>query len=187
MTETISTGDQQTSPVKRGFSSLQKALFGVLAFFFPAIHPVFWILEFHVGIARPIVSSVMVIVVVVAASSRHSPLPWLRLPDQRDRTRSQRLAAPWSSSGSSSHSFRASSGSSRGSCSSTRSGQGVHNGSLWTYLWSPFLLGGDARYLNGDPLIVCLEWIALFVGIFETYALISSSDKASASPTPSSR
>ena len=39
-------------------------------------------------------------------------------------------------------------------------------------MWSPILLGGDARYLNGDPLIVVLEWIAFFVGLFEAYALV---------------
>ncbi len=50
--------------------------------------------------------------------------------------------------------------------------EGVLSGSLWTYIWSPYLLGGDARYLNGDPLVVTLEWIALFVGLFETYAIV---------------
>ena len=39
-------------------------------------------------------------------------------------------------------------------------------------MWSPILLGGDARYLNGDPLIVVLEWIAFFVGLFEAYAMV---------------
>ena len=169
MTETISTGDQQTSPRKRGLSSLQKALFGVLVFFF-GIHPVFWYLEFHVGVARPIVSSVMVIV-VVGCFVTALVLPWLRLPDQRDRTRAERLGAmvivwvfialiprfiwelPWL-------------------LMFDQIREGVENGSLWTYMWAPILLGGDARYLNGDPLIVCLEWIALFVGIFEAYALV---------------
>ena len=50
--------------------------------------------------------------------------------------------------------------------------EGVLSGTLWTYIWSPYLLGGDARYLNGDPLVVTLEWIALFVGMFELYAIV---------------
>ena len=45
-------------------------------------------------------------------------------------------------------------------------------GRLWTDMWAPILLGGDARYLNGDPLIVVLEWIAFFVGLFEAYVLV---------------
>ena len=51
-------------------------------------------------------------------------------------------------------------------------GQASQHGALWTYMWSPILLGGDARYLNGDPLIVVLEWIALFIGLFEAYAMV---------------
>ena len=50
--------------------------------------------------------------------------------------------------------------------------EGVLSDSLWSYIWSPYLLGGDARYLNGDPLIVTLEWIAVFVGVFEAYTLV---------------
>lgn len=169
MTETITRKDRAWRERRGGFSWLQKSLFAVLAFFF-AIHPVFWYLEFHVGVPRPIVSSVMVIVVVccfVAALA----LPWLPLPDQRHRTRAEKLSAmvivwvfialiprfiwelPWL-------------------LMFDQIRAGVERGSLWTYMWAPILLGGDARYLNGDPLIVCLEWIALFVGIFEAYALI---------------
>jgi hypothetical protein len=50
--------------------------------------------------------------------------------------------------------------------------RGVQEGALWSYSWSAYLLGGDARYLNGDPLIVTLEVIALFVGAFEAWALL---------------
>ncbi len=39
-------------------------------------------------------------------------------------------------------------------------------------MWSPYLMGGDARYLDGDPLIITLEWIAVFVGAFELYAIV---------------
>ncbi|RYG96283.1 MAG: hypothetical protein EON58_12425 [Alphaproteobacteria bacterium] len=50
--------------------------------------------------------------------------------------------------------------------------EGVMNRELWSYTWSPYLMGGDARYLNGDTLVVVLEWIAVFVGAFELYALV---------------
>jgi hypothetical protein len=169
MTETIRPIGERDASTERGLSSLQKALFGVLAFFF-AIHPVFWYLEFHVGVSQPIVSSVMV-VVVVGCFATALLLPWLPLADQRTRTRAERLGAmiivwvfialiprfiwelPWL-------------------LFFDQIREGVENGSLWTYMWAPILLGGDARYLNGDPLIVCLEWIALFVGFFEAYALV---------------
>ncbi len=168
MTETIRP-DAQESPAKQGFSSLQKSLFGVLAFFF-AIHPFFWYLEFHVGISQPVVSIAMVLVVIGCFVTALA-LPWLPLPGQRDRTRWERLSAmvivwvfialiprfiwelPWL-------------------LFFDQIREGVENGALWTYMWAPILLGGDARYLTGDPLIVCMEWIALFVGIFEAYALI---------------
>jgi hypothetical protein len=163
MTQTI-----QESRARRGFSSLQKSLFAVLFFFF-AIHPVFWYLETRAGVPQPIASSVMT-VVVVGCFATALILPWLRVGDRRDWTRADRLGAmvivwvfialiprfiwelPWL-------------------LFFDQIVEGVKNGSLWTYMWSPILLGGDARYLNGDPLIVCMEWIALFVGIFEAYAL----------------
>jgi hypothetical protein len=163
MTQTI-----RESRARRGFSSLQKSLFAVLFFFF-AIHPVFWYLETRAGVPQPIASSVMT-VVVVGCFATALILPWLRVGDRRDWTRADRLGAmvivwvfialiprfiwelPWL-------------------LFFDQIVEGVKNGSLWTYMWSPILLGGDARYLNGDPLIVCMEWIALFVGIFEAYAL----------------
>ncbi|EID12867.1 membrane protein [Mycolicibacterium phlei] len=162
MTQTI-----RESRARRGFSSLQKSLFAVLFFF--AIHPVFWYLETRAGVPQPIASSVMT-VVVVGCFATALILPWLRVGDRRDWTRADRLGAmvivwvfialiprfiwelPWL-------------------LFFDQIVEGVKNGSLWTYMWSPILLGGDARYLNGDPLIVCMEWIALFVGIFEAYAL----------------
>lgn len=163
MTETI-----DRTGTRRGFSSLQKSLFGVLAFFF-AIHPVFWYLETRVGIAQPVVSTVMVIVVVGCFATALA-LPWIRVGERRDWTRADCLGAmiivwvfialiprfvwelPWL-------------------LFFDRIVAGVESGSLWTYMWSPILLGGDARYLTGDTLIVCMEWIALFAGIFEAYAL----------------
>ena len=65
-----------------------------------------------------------------------------------------------------------SSGSCRGSCSWTRSETGVETARCGPTCGRPYLLGGDARYLNGDPLVVTLEWIALFVGMFELYAIV---------------
>lgn len=168
MTETIRHDGGGKAPSRRGFSSLQKSLFAILAFFF-AIHPVFWYLEMHAGVPQPVASTVMVVVVVgcfVAALV----MPWLRVGDRRDWTRADRLGAmvivwvfialiprfiwelPWL-------------------FFFDQIVEGVEKGSLWTYMWAPILLGGDARYLNGDPLIVCMEWIALFVGVFEAYAL----------------
>lgn len=168
MTETIRQNGTGQAPPRRGFSSLQKSLFGVLAFFF-AIHPVFWYLEFHVGVLQSTASVAMVIVVVCCFATALA-LPWLRVADRRDWTRRDRLGAmvivwvfialiprfiwelPWL-------------------LFFDQIVEGVERGSLWTYMWAPILLGGDARYLTGDPLIVCMEWIALFVGIFEAYAL----------------
>lgn len=168
MTETIKQNGPGQAPSRPAFSSLQKALFGVLAFFF-AIHPVFWYLEFHAGVSHAVASTTMVLV-VIGCFAVALTLPWIPFADQRTRTRAERLGAmvivwvfialiprfiwelPWL-------------------LFFDQIRQGVESGSLWTYMWSPILLGGDARYLNGDPLIVCTEWIALFVGIFEAYAL----------------
>lgn len=168
MTETITPDGSGDTRRRRGFSSLQKSLFAVLAFFF-AIHPVFWYLEIHAGAPQSIASTVMV-VVVVGCFVTALVLPWLRVGDRRDWTRADRLGAmvivwvfialiprfiwelPWL-------------------LFFDQIVQGVENGALWTYMWSPILLGGDARYLTGDPLIVCMEYIALFVGVFEAYAL----------------
>ena len=169
MTETMSPNDNQAPPARRGFSSLQKSLFGVLGFFF-AVHVVFWYLEFHVGVSHAVASTALVVVVVCCFVTALA-LPWLPLPDQRDRTKSERLGAmiivwvfialiprficdvPWL-------------------LLFDQIRAGVENGSVWTYMWSPILLGGDARYLNGDPLVIVLEWVAFFVGLFEAYALV---------------
>lgn len=52
MTETIrADGDEQAAPTRRGLSSLQKSLFGILALFF-VIHVVFWYLEYRAGVRR---------------------------------------------------------------------------------------------------------------------------------------
>ena len=169
MTKATTRDDLQGAPAKRGLSSLQKALLGLLAFFF-VLHVVFWYLEFHLGVSHTIASTTLVGVVVCIFVTALA-LPWLPLTDQRDRTRSERLGAmvivwvfialiprfiwelPWL-------------------LFFDQIREGVENGALWTYMWSPILLGGDARYLNGDPLIVVLEWIAFFVGLFEAYALV---------------
>ena len=165
----ISHDDKPDSSTKRGLSSLQKALFCVLGSFF-VMHVVFWYLEFHVGVSHTIASTGLVLV-VVGIFVTALVLPWLPFGDQRERTKSQRLGAmvivwvfialiprfiwelPWL-------------------LFFDQIREGVQNGSLWTYMWAPILLGGDARYLNGDPLIVVLEWIAFFVGLFEAYALV---------------
>ncbi len=170
MTETISATDkQEPSSGSTGLSALQKSLFGVLAFFV-VIHVVFWYLEFHAGVSH-FAASTTLVVLVVGGFLTALALPWLPLPGQRDRTKSERLGAmvivwvfialiprfiwelPWL-------------------LFFDQIRAGVESGALWTYMWSPILLGGDARYLNGDPLIVVLEWIALFVGLFEAYAMV---------------
>ncbi len=169
MTVTTSPAGQIRPTEKRGLSSLQKALIGVLVFFFATI-PLFWFLEAHVGVSHGVASNTMVLLHVVAFATALA-LPWLPLRDQRDRTRSQRLDAtvivwificltprfiwelPWL-------------------LFLDQIRDGVQSGSLWTYMWSPYLVGGDARYLNGDPLVITLEWIALFVGMFELYAIV---------------
>ena len=168
MTETIDHHGKEESPKRSSFSSLQKALFAVLAFAF-AIHPVFWYLEFHAGVPH-VVASTALVLAVIGCFVFALVLPWIAFADQRTRTSGERLGAmvivwvfialiprfiwelPWL-------------------LFFEQIREGVERGTLWTYMWSPILLGGDARYLNGDPLIVCLEWIALFVGIFEAYAL----------------
>lgn len=169
MTETSRRDDEHDHSARRGFSSLQKALFGVLAVFF-AVQVVFWYLEFQVGVSRSVASNGLVLV-VVGCFVTALVLPWLPLPGQRHRAKSERLGAmiivwvfialiprfiwelPWL-------------------LFFDQIRDGVQNGALWSYMWSPILLGGDARYLNGDSLIVVLEWIALFVGVFEAYALV---------------
>lgn len=168
MTETITPDGGEHTHQRRGFSSLQKALFVVLAVFF-AIQPIFWYLEMHVGVPQSTASTVLVVLVVCCFVTALA-LPWFRVGDRRDWTRADRFGAmiivwvfialiprfiwelPWL-------------------LFFDQIVEGIENGALWTYMWSPILLGGDARYLTGDPLIVCMEYIALFVGIFEAYAL----------------
>lgn len=169
MTETIPQDGKRESSTRRGLSALQKSLFGILAFFF-VIHIVFWYLEYRVGVSH-VVASTTLVVFVVGCFVTALALPWLPLRGQRDWTRAQRLSAmvivwvfialtprfiwelPWL-------------------LFFDQIRSGVESGALWTYMWSPILLGGDARYLNGDPLIVVLEWIAFFIGLFEAYAMV---------------
>jgi hypothetical protein len=156
-------------PGKRGLSSLQRGLIGAVVLFFARI-PIFWYLEHHVGVSHNVASRAMTLLSVTAFTTA-LVLPWLPFRDQRGRTRSERLSAmvivwiviclaprfiwelPWL-------------------FFLDEIRDGVQDGSLWTYMWSPYLMGGDARYLDGDPLIITLEWIAVFVGAFELYALV---------------
>ena len=169
MTNTVRTSDRRESTARPGFSSLQKSLFVVLATFF-VLHVIFWYLEYHVGVSH-VVASTTLVGLVVCCFVTALVMPWLPLPGQRDRTRSERLGSmvivwvfialiprfiwelPWL-------------------LFFDHIRSGVESGALWTYMWSPILLGGDARYLNGDPLIVVLEWIAFFIGLFEAYAMV---------------
>ena len=169
MTDTIRASDERDNPARAGFSSLQKALVAVLAAFF-VLHVIFWYLEYRVGVSH-VVASTTLVGLVVCCFLAALAMPWLPLPGQRDRTRSERLGSmiivwvfialiprfiwelPWL-------------------LFFDQIRAGVENGALWTYMWSPILLGGDARYLNGDPLIVVLEWIAFFIGLFEAYAMV---------------
>ena len=154
---------------RRGKSSLQKCLIGVLAGWFFTI-PVFWYLEEHLGVSHKIATNTMTLLHVCLFATALA-LPWMNLPGMRERTKSQRLDGmiivwlficlaprfiwelPWL-------------------LFIDQIKQGVLDGALWTYFWSPYLLGGDSRYFDGDPLIVTLEWIALFVGMFELYAVV---------------
>ena len=169
MTDTVSPTNQRLPSARPGLSSLQKSLFGVLAFFF-ILNAVFWYLEYRVGVSHTVASTALVIC-VVGVFVTALVLPWLPLPGRRGHTKSERLAAmvitwvfialiprfiwelPWL-------------------LFFDQIRAGVESGAAWSYMWSAILLGGDARYLNGDPLIVVLEWIALFVGLFEAYALV---------------
>ncbi|WP_232680387.1 hypothetical protein [Nocardioides sp. R-C-SC26] len=164
MTATLPT-DRPT----RGLSPLQRALLGVVAAWF-AIIPVFWYLEIHLGVSQKIASNTMTVIHVCLFATALG-LPWIRLPGMGPRARSQRLDGmvivwlficlaprfiwelPWL-------------------LALDQIKSGVAEGALWTYFWSPYLVGGDARYLNGDPLVVTLECIALFAGAFELYAVV---------------
>lgn len=153
----------------RGRSSLQIGLLVVLAAW-AAIIPLFWYLEERVGVSHSVATNTMTIIHVCLFATALA-LPWVNLPGRRGLSKSQRLDGmvivwlficlaprfiwelPWL-------------------LFLDQIKQGVLDGALWTYFWSPYLLGGDARYLNGDPLVVTLEWIALFVGMFELYAVV---------------
>ena len=168
MTETINADDKQVSPRRRGLSPLQKSLFGVLAFFF-VIHIVFWYLEFHAGIVRCRVHHVGRLrrglfrdrtCAAVAPASRPARPDQVRTTQcDGHRLGLHRLDPTIHLGTAVALAFR------------PDQDRRPHR-ALWTYMWSPILLGGDARYLNGDPLIVVLEWIAFFVGLFEAYAMV---------------
>lgn len=157
------------APAKRSMSTIQKALVGIVIVYFGVV-PIFWSLETHADVSHTVASNLMTVIHILCFAGALS-LPWLRIRGQRDRSRAQRLDAmvivwificltprfiwelPWL-------------------FFLDQICDGVENGRLWTYLWSPYLKGGDARYLNGDPLVVTLEWIAVFVGVFEMYAIV---------------
>lgn len=163
---------QEASPGERGkrsMSSLQKALLGALTVFVSSV-PFFWYLEVHASVSHKVASNGMTLVGVLVFATALA-LPWVNLPGMGARTRAQKLDGmvlvwlficlaprfiwelPWL-------------------LFLDEIKQGVLDNALWTYFWSPYLSGGDARYLNGDPLVVTLECIALFVGIFELYAVV---------------
>lgn len=167
-----STADQETSPTERGGqrkSSLQKALLGALAVFVASV-PLFWYLEVHAGVSHKVASNGMTLVGVLVFATALA-LPWMNLPGMGERTRAQKLDGmilvwlficlaprfiwelPWL-------------------LFLDQIKQGVLDNALWSYFWSPYLTGGDARYLNGDPLVITLECIALGVGMFELYAVV---------------
>ena len=166
---TVTTSEIRPPRTGDGLSSLQKALLIVAALFFGII-PVFWYLEIHVGVSHSVATNTMTLLSVGLFATALA-LPWMNLPGQGTRTKSQRLDGmvlvwlficlaprfiwelPWL-------------------LFLDEIKRGVLHGALWTYFWSPYLQGGDARYLNGDPLVVTLEWIALFVGMFELYAVV---------------
>lgn len=153
---------------RAGLSPLQKALIGIVAVYLLAI-PVFWYLETQLGVPQRVASNAMTIVTILCFAAALL-LPWLPLPGQREMATSQRLdkmviiwificliprvkfELPWL-------------------LFLDEIRRGVQEGALWSYPWSAYLVGGDARYLQGDPLIVTLEVIALFVGAFEGWAL----------------
>ena len=153
---------------RRGWSTLQKSLLGVVVVYFGVV-PIFWWLEEHQDVSHSVASNTMTVIHILCFVTALA-LPWL-LREKRALPRSQRLDAmiivwvfialaprfiwelPWL-------------------FFLDEIKRGVLDGELWSYLWSPYLLGGDARYLNGDPLIKTLEWIAVFVGIFELYAIV---------------
>lgn len=154
---------------KRRWSTLQKRLVLVVVGW-AAIIPIFWYLEFHAGVSHKVASNAMTIVGVLLFATALT-LPWLNLRGMEARSRAEKFDGmiivwifialaprfiwelPWL-------------------LFLDEIKQGVIDGKLWTYFWSPYLSGGDARYLNGDPLVLTLEWVALFVGIFELYAIV---------------
>jgi hypothetical protein len=160
--------DATSSRAYDGLSPLQKALIGIVALFVLTV-PVFWYLETQLGVSHSVASNTMTVVHILCFAAALL-MPWLPLPGQGTMTRSQRLdkmvivwificliprvqfELPWL-------------------LFLDEIRRGVQEGALWSYSWSAYLLGGDARYLNGDPLIVTLEVIALFVGTFEGWAL----------------
>ena len=169
MTTTPAEPELATPQKRSGLSPLVKALLVIPVVYF-GIVPIFWYLEEHVGVSHGIASNTMTVIHILLFATALA-LPWLNLPGQERRTRSQKLDAmvivwificltprfiwelPWL-------------------LFLDNIREGVLGGSLWTYIWSPYLLGGDTRYLDGDPLVVTLEWIALFVGMFELYAIV---------------
>lgn len=156
------------NPARSELTSLQKTLIGIVGLYVLSV-PVFWYLEMQLNVSHHVASNAMTIVHILCFGSALLT-PWLPLRGQKSCDRSQRLdkmvivwificltprimfELPWL-------------------FFLDEIRRGVESGALWSYSWSPYLLGGDARYYNGDPLIVTLEAIALFVGAFEGWAL----------------
>lgn len=160
--------DATSSPGYDGLSPLQKSLIGIVALYVLTI-PVFWYLETQMGVSHTVASNTMTVVQILCFAGALL-MPWIPLPGQRPATTSQRFdkmiivwifivliprikfELPWL-------------------LFLDEIRRGVQEGALWSYPWSAYLLGGDARYLTGDPLIVVLEVIALLVGAVEGWAL----------------
>ena len=90
MTETINADDKQVSPQTRGLSSLQKSLFGLWRSSSSSTS-CFGTWNFMPGVY--VVASTTLVVFVVGCFLTALALPWFPLPDQRDRTKSERLSA----------------------------------------------------------------------------------------------
>ena len=155
-------------PLDQGGNIIRNFVIAIIIVYFAMI-PLFWHLEVNEGVSHSLATNTMTILQILCYVAL-LVFPWLRLPGRQHKTTSQRLSLmiiiwcficltprftwelPWL-------------------FFLDQIREGVNSGALWSYTWSPYLIGGDARYLNGDPLVVVLEWIAVFVGAFEGYAL----------------
>ncbi|WP_295871567.1 hypothetical protein [uncultured Zhongshania sp.] len=147
---------------------MHKALIVILLIWFGVI-PVGWYFEYHLGFSSNLVSNTSTVIQILGFLAILL-VPWMKLPGQERLSNYERLSQtvilwifialsprllwelPWL-------------------FFLDEIREGVENGALWSYIWAGYLRGGDLRYLTGDTLVVVLEWIALFVGVFEGWAL----------------